>query len=873
MPVFDGTTQTKIAALRALRDAGQEYSAFEMVKINWPSPDGAIYYCTLQLDEMTDAVPSVTPIDVRLIPEDSPGWFMPVSLDASIGDEEIDLNLWDGDGAISDLLVTHGEGLKVELMYWFPEVDLLLTIWHGHLRQEEEAERDLVRIKAVQGFRSSDANVPHRAHWQECQAIFGGVFDTQAEINEHDCPYNRQISGGTVGNFESGSTPYTSCPRQTLAQCTARLGNARFHLSHQTISSTVINNQTSGPRLLSVSSGNETNLKEPVRAVMGTRRVYGMPVLAFRRDLNNNDPDRGFFAALYECCEGPIKNITGARFTVDGTTQNASALHYAHIFGAAGQVALNPGLSTHSYSGTALISYVFGWVNPADVEPGEASASAIIDGLRDIRVYGDLAAGPGLVATFYNDVTWTDDIGQRVDPLINFPSRTGPPIEGLGDNTWSIRWEGQITPAFSETYTFKITHDDGVKLWVNSTVVIDQLTTIGTHTGTIALTAGTPVDIRIDFFQSNSPGAHPWYCILKWSSASQAEEIVPPSALSHPGVVGGYVKQWTSNRVWQIARILTDKRWGYGLDYDRLDISSWIEAANWVDDWVRYTDAFGTNWDHVRGESHVELIERKIQQQIDDMCIGGRLSRPFLFNGKIHIVPLRALTSGELAACPEFTDEGDYRNIAWEEADEGVWKSSLKRSRKSDIDLVNRVEAVFDDVSKDYAEQPAPPVEDVDAQLAAGRVVGDNARKINPKKYTLLGVVQKAQAIKLEWGLLDLGAFDEGGLQNNLRLTFKVWFVDALDLHPFMVIKVTSSQITRYGFTYFRIMSMTRQSDLLVEIEAQAYNATYMNAFETTIVPGEPEIPPTPGPPPCILTIGTVDYQDGVLLIPIEPCV
>jgi hypothetical protein len=128
----------------------------------------------MQTDEIADPAPPVSPIEARLIPDGSPNWFLPVQMDSTIGDEEVDLSFWDADGVISDLLVDNGEGCKVELFYWFPQVELLLPVWHGHLRAEDEASVDVIPTKAVQGFRSADATLPHRAHWQECQAIFGG---------------------------------------------------------------------------------------------------------------------------------------------------------------------------------------------------------------------------------------------------------------------------------------------------------------------------------------------------------------------------------------------------------------------------------------------------------------------------------------------------------------------------------------------------------------------------------------------------------------------------------------------------------------------------------------------------------------------------
>jgi hypothetical protein len=571
--------------------------------------------------------------------------------------------------------------------------------------------------------------------------VFGGLLETQAQIDEGDCPYNLHI-GGAVGNNDPGtSLPWTFCDRRDTTSCTARAVDPLFHLSHKTIESTVVNNQTHGPRLLSTSLGNETNLKEPVRVVMGYRRFFGMNVMAFRRDRNNNHPDQGWFVAYYEGPEGPLAGdcFSNAVITVGSVAQQAVGLHYSYRAGFKGTAQPADMLSAHGYSGTSYIRYSFGWVDPDEVDAGSAHCEANVSGgLNNVRKYTD-----------------------------------------------------------------ETTYDEGI----------------------------------------------------------------------------------STNRVWQIARILCDKRWGFSEDYVKLNKDSWIAAAEWAATDVTFTDPFGTAWPHIRALSNVELIGRKIQQQMDDMCLAGRLSRPFLFDGKIHIEPLKALTTDELAACPVFTDEGTSPNVIVEQKD-GVEISTLKISRKSDLDLPNRIECTYDAAINSNLETPLSPVEDVDAQLRAGRVVGDHARKVNTKKYNLLGVTEEGQALKIAWSILDLGPFDEGGLQNNLQIKFKVWFADAIDLYPHKVIKYTSSRLTRYGFTYFRILAkgIKRLDNLVYEITAQAYNETYMAAFEGGTTPPPPPPPPPddppgggdpPGgddPPTCRLQFGDLRYIDGILEVPIEPC-
>ena len=43
---------------------------------------------------------------------------------------------------------------------------------------------------------------------------------------------------------------------------------------------------------------------------------------------------------------------------------------------------------------------------------------------------------------------------------------TSPDYRRVGADNFSVRWTGQLVPRFSETYTFRTTSDDGIRLWV-----------------------------------------------------------------------------------------------------------------------------------------------------------------------------------------------------------------------------------------------------------------------------------------------------------------------------------------------------------------------------------------------------------------------
>jgi endo-1,4-beta-D-glucanase Y len=82
---------------------------------------------------------------------------------------------------------------------------------------------------------------------------------------------------------------------------------------------------------------------------------------------------------------------------------------------------------------------------------------------------------------------------------------------------------------YSETYTFYTLSDDGVRLWVNNKLVIDNWTDHAPteNRGTIALQAGATVPIKLEYYE-NGGGA---VAKLLWSSPSRSKEVIPSSQL------------------------------------------------------------------------------------------------------------------------------------------------------------------------------------------------------------------------------------------------------------------------------------------------------------------------------------------------------
>jgi hypothetical protein len=160
-----------------------------------------------------------------------------------------------------------------------------------------------------------------------------------------------------------------------------------------------------------------------------------------------------------------------------------------------------------------------------------------LSGSAQITVKVDNSAGAkGLRGDYYSDKTLSHWVLSRVDPIINFDWGNGSPDPLLPNDGFSVRWTGQVVPTFTETYTFYTRTDDGARLWVNGTLLLDRWMDQGPTewSGMIGLTAGTPASIVFEFYE-NGGGA---VAQLSWSSASQVKGTIPTSSMTTTSAAG-----------------------------------------------------------------------------------------------------------------------------------------------------------------------------------------------------------------------------------------------------------------------------------------------------------------------------------------------
>lgn len=186
---------------------------------------------------------------------------------------------------------------------------------------------------------------------------------------------------------------------------------------------------------------------------------------------------------------------------------------------------LDPNPNSQGESGSFSVS-----ANPKAALSTDPNPDLLFPALNVTAAGSQTYGAMGLKAEYFNDSALTERALIRTDPTISFNWGTGSPYQSIKSDNFSVRWTGQITPLYSETYTFSATADDRIRVWVNDQLLIDRWDAGKETNPTLALDAGQSYSLRVEYAELGGDAN----VGLQWSSPHQVKEVIPQSQLTSP---------------------------------------------------------------------------------------------------------------------------------------------------------------------------------------------------------------------------------------------------------------------------------------------------------------------------------------------------
>ena len=229
-------------------------------------------------------------------------------------------------------------------------------------------------------------------------------------------------------------------------------------------------------------------------------------------------------AATFAAIDDP-SSTTGAPVSLQPavTAAGGSSLSFA-------ATGLPPGLSVSASSGaitgtpSAAGRYL---VTLSVTSTGSNTATVSTQFTWGVHSASDLV--PGLKAEYFGSKDLSGTALRIATEAVDFDWSTNAPGGGVPADNFSVRWSGWLEPGVSGNHVIQTESDDGVRVWVNNTLVIDQWADRPAtlhNSPAIALTAGQRVPIRMEYYEAGGFAV----ARLRWSQPGSSSFAAIPLA-------------------------------------------------------------------------------------------------------------------------------------------------------------------------------------------------------------------------------------------------------------------------------------------------------------------------------------------------------
>lgn len=135
-----------------------------------------------------------------------------------------------------------------------------------------------------------------------------------------------------------------------------------------------------------------------------------------------------------------------------------------------------------------------------------------------------------LQASYFNNATLSGSpVAVQYESSINYNWGTSAPIvKGIQADNFSVRWNGSFTAPKTGIYQFIVKADDGVRLWINNSLIINQWKdqSATSYTSSLQLVQGVTYTIKMEYYERTGNAL----AQLSWVIPTQTSQIMPFSS-------------------------------------------------------------------------------------------------------------------------------------------------------------------------------------------------------------------------------------------------------------------------------------------------------------------------------------------------------
>jgi cytochrome c peroxidase len=136
--------------------------------------------------------------------------------------------------------------------------------------------------------------------------------------------------------------------------------------------------------------------------------------------------------------------------------------------------------------------------------------------------------GTGLAGRYFNNTSLTGNPVLQRTEAVNFGWSSNSPGPGVNANNFSVRWTGKVEASSTGNFQFQTASNDGVRVWINGVLVINNWTSHATKTDTsasIALVNGTRYAVTMEYYDLSGTAV----ARLRWKRPGETGFIAIPA--------------------------------------------------------------------------------------------------------------------------------------------------------------------------------------------------------------------------------------------------------------------------------------------------------------------------------------------------------